>query len=553
MDGAEFHPRGSFRPIERRRTLSSKYILEMNHIEKDFFGNKVLKDVSIKVAPGEIVALIGENGAGKSTIMNILFGMPSIRQTGGFKGSVLIDGEEVNIKSPIEAMKYGIGMVHQEFMLIDGYDVAENIKLNRENVKKTPASLMFGKRLDLVDRASMHRESRETLDSLGIELSDKTRVGSLPVGYKQFVEIARELDKKNTRLIVLDEPTAVLTETEAEQFLACVRSVAERGIAFIFISHKLDEVKENTHHVFVLRDGEMVGDYRTADLSTVKMSQLMVGREVEILNRQMDGEEENEEVCLEFNHFGVSMPGEVARDVSFEVKKGEIFGIGGLAGHGKISIANGVMGLYPSKGEVKVHGRVMDVSKTKETLDSGIAFVSEDRRGVGLMLDESIELNIAIAALKTKDKFVVKRFGIPFYDKKGAVEYAKQMIRELDIRCTGHAQPVKSLSGGNQQKVCIARALTLEPDILFVSEPTRGIDIGAKKMILDSLMKLNREKGVTVIITSSELAELRSVCNRIAIVTEGKIAGILRSDDKDYKFGLLMSGSRLEDADEEAV
>lgn len=406
--------------------MSCKYILEMNHIEKDFFGNKVLKDVSIKVKPGEIVALIGENGAGKSTIMNILFGMPAIQQTGGFKGSVLIDGEEVHIKSPIEAMKYGIGMVHQEFMLIDGYDVAENIKLNRENVKKTPASLVFGKRLDLVDRTLMHKESRATLDSLGIELSDRTRVGSLPVGYKQFVEIARELDKKNTKLIVLDEPTAVLTETEAEQFLACVRSVAERGIAFIFISHKLDEVKNNTHHVFVLRDGEMVGDYHTADLSTVKMSQLMVGREVEILNREMGHEEENEEVCLEFNHFGVSMPGEVARDVSFQVKKGEIFGIGGLAGHGKISIANGVMGLYPSKGEVKVHGRVLDVTKTKDTLDDGIAFVSEDRRGVGLMLDESIELNIAIAALKTKDKFIVKKFGIPFYDKKGAIEYAKK-------------------------------------------------------------------------------------------------------------------------------
>lgn len=526
----------------------------MNHIEKDFFGNKVLKDVSIRVKPGEIVALIGENGAGKSTIMNILFGMPAIHQTGGFKGEVIIDGEKVNIKSPTEAMKYGIGMVHQEFMLIDGYDVAENIKLNRENLKKTPAGLLFGKRLNLVDRLTMHRESRETLDSLGIDLSEKTRVGSLPVGYKQFVEIARELDKKNTKLIVLDEPTAVLTESEAETFLSCVRSVAEKGIAFIFISHKLDEVKNNTHHVFVLRDGEMVGDYDTADLSTVKMSELMVGREVEILNRQMSAEEEQEqEVCLELNHFGVSMPGEVARNISLQVKKGEIFGIGGLAGHGKISIANGIMGLYPSKGEVKIHGKVMDVSRTGDTLNEGIAFVSEDRRGVGLMLDESIELNIAIAALKTKNRFVVKKFGIPFYDKKGAVEYARKMIKELDIRCTGYDQPVKSLSGGNQQKVCIARALTLEPDILFISEPTRGIDIGAKKMILDSLMKLNREKGVTIIITSSELAELRSVCNRIAIVTEGKIAGILRSDEKDYKFGMLMSGAKLEDTDEEAV
>ena len=532
--------------------MSSKYILEMKHIEKDFFGNQVLKDVSIKVKPGEIVALIGENGAGKSTIMNILFGMPAIHQTGGFKGTVLIDGEEVHIKSPTEAMKYGIGMVHQEFMLIDGYDVAENIKLNRENTKPNPASLLFGKRLNLVDRPAMHRESRETLDSLGIELSDHTRVGSLPVGYKQFVEIARELDKKQTKLIVLDEPTAVLTETESEKFLECVRSVAERGIAFIFISHKLDEVKKNTHHTFILRDGEMVGDYHTDELTTIRMSELMVGREVELLKRRLnDNEEEKKEVCLELNHFAVSMPGEVARDVSFQINKGEIFGIGGLAGHGKISIANGIMGLYPSSGEVKLHGKPMDVTKIKDTLNTGIAFVSEDRRGVGLMLDESIELNISIAALQVMNRFMVKRFGIPFYDKKGAVEYAKKMIEELDIRCTGYQQPVKSLSGGNQQKVCIARALTLEPEILFVSEPTRGIDIGAKKMILDSLLKLNQEKGVTVIITSSELAELRSICNRIAIITEGKVAGILRSDDEDYKFGLLMSGSAGEELEEE--
>ncbi len=540
--------------LERRKRLSSKYILEMNHIEKEFFGNKVLKDVSIKVKPGEIVALIGENGAGKSTIMNVLFGMPAIHQTGGFKGEVLIDGEKVNIKSPIEAMKYGIGMVHQEFMLIDGYDVAENIKLNRENLKKTPLSLLFGKRMNLVDRKTMHEESRATLDSLGIELSDQTRVGSLPVGYKQFVEIARELDKKNIKLIVLDEPTAVLTEKEAEQFLECVKKVAEKGIAFIFISHKLDEVKRYTHHTFVLRDGEMVGDYDTAELSTIKMSELMVGRKVEILNRDITEEsvDENQKACLELEHFGVSMPGEVARDITFSVKKGEIFGIGGLAGHGKISIANGIMGLYPSKGSVKIHGKTMNVAKTNDTLNEGIAFVSEDRRGVGLMLDESIELNISIAALKTKNRFITKKFGISFYDKKGAIEYAKKMIEELDIRCTGYAQPVKSLSGGNQQKVCIARALTLEPDILFVSEPTRGIDIGAKKMILDSLLKLNKEKGVTVIITSSELAELRSVCNRIAIVTEGKVAGILRSDEDDYKFGLLMSGSKVEDAKKEA-
>ena len=530
--------------------MDSRYLLEMNHIEKDFFGNKVLKDVSIRVKPGEIVALIGENGAGKSTLMNILFGMPAITETGGFQGEVLIEGEKVDIKSPMEAMKYGIGMVHQEFMLIDGYDVAENIKLNRENVKKSPASVVFGPRLNLIDNAGIHMDARTTLDTLGFEISEKARTGSLAVGHKQFIEIARELDKKNIKLIVLDEPTAVLTETEAEMFLNCVRRVAETGISFIFISHKLNEIKHNSNHVFILRDGEMVGDYETNEISTRRMSELMIGREVELENRTFSEEETDDVPCLELNHFGVFMPGEVTRDISLKIHKGEIFGIGGLAGHGKISIANGIMGLYPSRGEVKLYGEPMDVSDTDATLKKRIAFVSEDRRGVGLMLEESIELNTTIAAMKTNNRFIHKVLGIPFYDRKEAAAYSDQMIKDLDVRCTGRKQKVGRLSGGNQQKVCIARALTLDPDILLVSEPTRGIDIGAKKMILDELVKLNEEKGVTIIVTSSELAELRSVCSRIAIITEGKVAGILRADEEDYKYGLLMSGVNPEEEEE---
>ena len=200
----------------------------------------------------------------------------------------------------------------------------------------------------------------------------------LDLGSTENTVIARELDKKNIKLIVLDEPTAVLTEKEAEQFLKCVKEVSEKGISFIFISHKLDEVRHYTHHTFVLRDGEMVGDYDTNELSTIKMSELMVGRKVEILNRDITDEKKNDgqKVCLELEHFKVSMPGEVARDVSFKVKEGEIFGIGGLAGHGKISIANGIMGLYPSRGTVKIHGKAIDVTKTRDTLNDGVAFVS---------------------------------------------------------------------------------------------------------------------------------------------------------------------------------
>ena len=528
--------------------MENKYLLEMLGIRKDFFGNVVLKDMDFRVRPGEIVALIGENGAGKSTLMNILFGMPAITETGGYSGEVIFDGQTIKVKSPKEAMALGIGMVHQEFMLIDGYDVAQNIKLNREDTKKTILSAAFGHAMDLVDDEAIHEDARRTLSELAIDLHEDQRVGSLPVGYKQFVEIARELNKQNTKLIVLDEPTAVLTEKESEQFLDCVRSVAEKGISFIFISHKLNEIKNIADYVYILRDGEQVGAYPTNEISTIRMSELMVGREVEILNRSDAEELSHQETELELKHFRVDMPGEQAKDVSFEVHKGEIFGIGGLAGHGKISIANGIMGLYPATGEFYLRGEKIENIDTDEMLNRGLAFVSEDRRGIGLMLDESIELNIAISALKVKNRFLKKVLGIPFYDKKAAGEYAEQMLSQFEIKCTSRHQKVKSLSGGNQQKVCIARAFALEPNLLLVSEPTRGIDIGAKKNILDALMKLNREQGITIIITSSELAELRSICNRIAIVTRGQIAGILNSDDEDYKFGLLMSNGSLEEA-----
>ena len=528
--------------------MEKEYILEMNHICKEYSGNRVLDDVSIRVKPGQIVALIGENGAGKSTIMNVLFGMPVIRQTGGFKGNIIFDGKEVQIGSPLEAMKLGIGMVHQEFMLIDGYDVAENIKLNRENVKKTPLHAVLGRNWDLLDREAMHRESATTLERLGIHIRAEEHVGSMAVGYKQFIEIARELDKSNARLVVLDEPTAVLTEIESEEFMNCVRNVARRGISFIFISHKLNEIKQLADYVYILRDGQMVGDYPSENLSPQRMSELMVGRKVELIrdeSRQAPGEDVP--ICLETKELAVNMPGEVTKGVNLQVRKGEIFGIAGLAGHGKIGIPNGIMGLYPHTGRVYIDGVEADTSKTKEVIARGLTFVSEDRRGVGLLLDESIEVNIAVAAMKTKNMFIKKRLGISFYDSRSAKEYALRMIEELDIRCTGPDQPAGSLSGGNQQKVCIARALAMEPEILFVSEPTRGIDIGAKKIVLDTLMHMNKEKSTTLIVTSSELAELRSMCDRIAIITDGRVAGILPPDAPDYQYGMLMSGMEAEE------
>jgi len=513
----------------------------MRNISKHYTGNYVLKNVSLNVKPGEILALVGENGAGKSTLMNILLGMSVIHSTGGFEGEICFEDRHVNILNPLEAMKCGIGMVHQEFMLIDGYEIDENVKINRENLKPGLLRKVLGDKAATLDRKKMRLETAKTLDELGLDLDASTNTGSLPVGYKQFIEIARELNKTNIKLIVLDEPTAVLTEDEAEKFLKCVKEVSQKGISFIFISHRLKEVKQYSDRLVVLRDGELVGEYNTASVSVEKISELMIGRSVEF--GQVEASRPlSPEIALELRGFAVDMPSEMLKEADLKIHKGEIFGIAGLAGHGKAAIANGVIGLYPSRGKVLLDGDAIDPSNTLATLNRNVAFVSEDRRGVGLLLDESIETNMVITSLRVRNRFLKRRLGIRFYDHAEAKRFTERMIEEFDIRCTGPSQAVGRLSGGNQQKVCMARAVVAEPDLLLVSEPTRGIDVGAKKRILDTLVDLNRNKGTTVVVTSSELGELRSVCDRIAVVSGGRVVGILKPYDEGYKFGLYMSG-----------
>ena len=272
----------------------------------------------------------------------------------------------------------------------------------------------------------------------------------------------------------------------------------------------------------------------------------MIGHSVEFGQVESD-RDLPDETALELKSFAVDMPGEVLKEASVKIRKGEIFGFAGLAGHGKAAIANGIIGLYPSQGEVYLNGEKLDLSDTLSILKKNVAFVSEDRRGVGLLLDESIERNTIATSLRVKDRYLKKVLGIKFYDHGSAKEFTDKMIKEFDIRCTGANQAVGRLSGGNQQKVCMARAVASDPELLLVSEPTRGIDVGAKKRILDTLVELNRDKGVTVVVTSSELAELRSVCDRIAVVSGGRIIGILKPYDESYKFGLYMSGIKEED------
>jgi simple sugar transport system ATP-binding protein len=524
-------------------TTKGRPALELREVVKEYEGNRVLKGVSLTVEGGEIHALVGENGAGKSTLMNILFGMPVIHETGGYGGDVLLDGAPVRFTAPVQAMAAGIGMVHQEFMLLPGFRVAENIKLNREPTTKNPFSAVFGPGLETLDIPRIRKDARAALDRVGLGIDEWLPVAGLPVGHMQFIEIAREVDKEKLRLLIFDEPTAVLTETEAERLLDSMRTFAKQGVAVLFITHRLDEVRAVADRMTILRDGEVVGRPDPRTTSVIRMAELMVGRPAAARVARRDASA-TAETALAIEGLNVRMPGEPVVDVSLAVRRGEILGIGGLAGHGKLGIANGVMGLYPATGRILLDGEPYELNDARAALRRGLAFVSEDRRGVGLLAEESIELNVALSALEAQGRFL-RPFPVSALrpvDGRAMRTHAQEMIGRLDVRTTGPTQLVRRLSGGNQQKVCLARAMTLRPRLMFVSEPTRGIDVGAKERVLQILTALNQDEGMTLVVTSSELAELRAICDRIAIVYRGRVAAILAPDAPDAEFGLAMAG-----------
>ena len=519
-------------------------LLEVRNIKKSFFGNQVLTDINFTLHEGEVMGFVGENGAGKSTLMKILFGMDVIRETGGYEGDVLIYGKKVSFQTPFDAIHAGIGMVHQEFSLIPGFTAAENIVLNREPVKKSAASEVFGDRLNTLDYAKIHGTAVGSIDKMGVAIDPDMVISQMPVGHKQFTEIARELSKENLKLLILDEPTAVLTEKEAEALLESIRGMSSRGIAVIFITHRLQEILDVCDKVVVMRDGFVVKETPSADTNISEITRWMVGRSVDNAStRKEEGSSrQSEKVIMTIRNLWVDMPGETVRDVNLDVMEGEILGIGGLAGQGKLGIPNGIMGLYEAGGKVTLNGEDIPLNNPRACLNAKLAFVSEDRRGVGLLLDESLEWNVAFPAMQVHNKFLKNYMGglVKWRDEKAIEEVTEKYIDELAIKCTSSRQKARELSGGNQQKVCLAKAFALEPGFLFVSEPTRGIDVGAKALVLDALRRFNRESGVTVVMISSELEELRQTADRIAIVSGGRIAGILPASESSEAFGALM-------------
>lgn len=519
-------------------------LLTLDGIGKEYYGNKVLENVSFSLNKGEILGLVGENGAGKSTLMKILFGMSIISETGGYLGRILLNGKEVKFRTSFDALDAGIGMVHQEFSLIPGFTAAENILLNHESTKYTPLAEAFGDRMNVLDRLTMEKRARSAIGRLGVNLDPTTEVSQMPVGHKQFTEIAREIGRENTQVLVLDEPTAVLTESEAKILLSCMKNLAAEGIAIIFITHRLQEILDVCDRLVVLRDGHIVKQAPTAGTSIRDIAGWMVGRSTEPHPVDPNHVRTIGEPLLQVRNLWVDMPGETVRDLSLEVRTGEILGIGGLAGQGKLGFPNGLMGLFPAGGEVIFQGAPLRLEDPKGALEAGLAFVSEDRRGVGLLLAEPIDWNMGFTAQQIQGAFSHPLLGglIRWRSDKALAENARTYVDQLAIKCRSTRQHAGELSGGNQQKVCLAKAFTLKPKLLLVSEPTRGIDIGAKKLVLDTIRRFNREEGGTVIMISSELEELRLICDRIAIVGEGKVSGIVAPDAPAEEIGLLMSG-----------
>ncbi|MGI6711389.1 MAG: sugar ABC transporter ATP-binding protein [Bacillota bacterium] len=515
-------------------------ILEIRGLNKYFGPVKVLNNVDITIKRGEIHGLVGANGSGKSTLLNILFGNSVIKETSGYRGEIYIEGKKVNIKNTKDSLQYGIGMIHQEFALIPDMTIAENIKLSRENTKGF-LDRIFTKDLSFIDKKQNRSDASRVLKRLGLTIDTDILVNKLSTNAKQFIEIAREIDKDYLKILILDEPTAVLNKPDSEKLLAILKELSAKGTSIIFVTHRLDEICQVCDRVTVLRDGTVVSCYNQKDLNIKKLARDMIGGEIiEAVARK---KAVKNEVILSFHDFKVEMPGESLKGLDMDIYDGEIVGITSLSGHGKLALGYGVIGFYPTDGKVIYHNKELKTSDTRKNINDGIYFLPDDRKGLGLLPEHSIEENIIFSGFQLKNQFS-RGFckALSLVEKKAAFAHVDNYIQEFDIKCKNKQQKVKELSGGNQQKICIARALTVSPKVLFISEPTRGVDIGAKEKLLNMLVEINEKSGTTIIIASSELDELKRICDRIVILSEGKIAKILPPTAHETEFALAISG-----------
>ena len=480
-------------------------LLEVQGISKSFPGVRALQDVQFRLDAGEVLVLVGENGAGKSTLMKILSGIYEKDA-----GTIRIDGREVEIAGPAEAQQLGISIIHQEMNLMPDLTVAQNIFLGREP-----------RRGPMLDEKALNRSTAQLLADLGIPLDPKRRVADLTVAAQQMVEIAKALSF-DARVLIMDEPTSALTDTEVETLFGLIDSLRASGTGIVYISHRMEELRRLADRVTVLRDGQYIGSLERSEIDVPTIIEMMVGRVLETSTRPELPETASHEVVMKVE--GLSTRS-LLKDVSFELRRGEILGFAGLMGAGRTETARAVIGADRTvSGTVEVHGQPVRIRQPADAVRHGIGYLSEDRKTLGLMLEQSVTSNTIAASY---DRFT-GLFGI--VDDRRARRVAARYVEELRTRTPTVDQPVKLLSGGNQQKVVLAKWLVRDCEILIVDEPTRGIDVGAKEEIYRLLQRLAAE-GKSIIVISSELPELLRIADRIVVMASGRITGELENKD----------------------
>lgn len=476
-------------------------LVRMEGIDMRFPGVHALKAVSFDLRAGEVHALMGENGAGKSTLMKVLSG---VYQPGA--GRILIDGSEVTVPGPRAAQDLGIGIIHQELALMKDLTVAQNIFIGREPRKS------FGR----LDEARLNADAAALFASMNVTMDPRAPVEGLTIARQQMVEIAKALSHRS-RVLVMDEPTAALNDAEIAELFRIIRQLRSEGVGIVYISHKMDEIKRIADRVTVMRDGAWVGTVEAADTPISRIIAMMVGRELTDETVTIP-DLAAAETALEVRHLG---RGRAVRDVSFSLKKGEILGFAGLMGAGRTELARLIFGADPRDGgEIIVHGRHRQISSPEQAVRAGIGYLSEDRKQFGLALGMDVRANIALASLPRYSDILGR------IDEGKLAEIARDYIARLAIRTPSDTQEVRLLSGGNQQKVVIAKWLLRDCDILIFDEPTRGIDVGAKAEIHRLLESLAAD-GKAIIVISSELPEVLRLSHRIAVMCEGRLTGFL--------------------------